>query len=149
MLARGCIAMVGGPWCRESIEELSGSDDAAELIDELLQLRLLVEVGEPEEFARTHRVVPTMPGLGNSVDDPTLFSIGFFNQPMLQVTLPVYDIWQWSTMDDTLWATCENARHASGDDADLLTGFLGSLHALLCAGAAYVDVEFRLAPVPA
>jgi len=146
-------------WQRPSIEELAkagGLTEAGGIIEELIELGLLVEVTADTEleFAERHRIVPLMLGLGNSADEPDLFGIGFLNQPVLQVAHAIYDLWQWSTMDDTLWATCENAADVARrggfeytEPAKLLTGFLGSLHALLITDAAYVDVDFRLGQV--
>lgn len=145
------------PWQRSSIEErLAG---AGPIINELTELGLLVEATpatpEAEEFAKVHRLVPLMLGLGNSAADTDTFGIGFLGQPVLQVSHAIYDVWQWSTMDDSLWNTCENAtdvaRRAGSTDAEatetsrLLTGIVGSLHALLASSAAYLDVGFRLA----
>jgi len=148
-------------WRRRSVEELAkitGLIGAADLVQELIGMGLLVEVvpgtDQALDFAKTHRVVPLMLGLGNTADEPWLFGIGFISQPILQVTHPIYDLWQWSAMDDTLWATCENAADVASrakstdpeytDPDKLLTGFLGSLHALLFANAAYLDDDFRL-----
>lgn len=144
------------PWQRSSVEErLAG---AAEAIDELLALGLLVEVARGAEqsrrFAKSHRLIPLMLGLGNTAHEPHDFGIGFLGQPVLHVSHLVYDVWQWSTMDDSLWATCENAtdvaRRAGSTDPEavdtdrLLDGFLGSMHALLITNAAYLDIGFRL-----
>lgn len=144
------------PWQRSSVEERVAG--AGPIIDELTGLGLLVETipGTPkaEDFAREHRLVPLMLGLGNSANDTDTFGIGFLSQPALQVSHPIYDVWQWSTMDDSLWNTCENAtdvaRRAGSTDLDsvdtsrLLTGIIGSLHALLTSSAAYLDAGFRL-----
>ncbi len=95
-----------------------------------------------------------MLGLGNRPDQIDTFGIGLLNRPAIDVSSAIYDLWQWSTMNDSLWATCENladvARRAGSSDpellepARLLAGFLGSLHALLFANAACLDVDFRL-----
>lgn len=148
-------------WQRRSVEEhpqVAGLAGASGLIDEMLDIGLLAEVtpgwDQVLEFARSYRLVPLMLGLGNSTDDHGLFDIGFLHQPVLSVSYPIYDLWQWSTVDDSVWATCENAADVaqrSGytnpdyvDPARLLTGLLHSLHALLVAGAAYLDIGFRL-----
>jgi hypothetical protein len=143
-------------WQRGLVEErLPG---AGATIDELTGMGLLVEAtpgtDQAEDFAKAHRLVPLMLGLGNSSNDPDTFGIGFLSQPALQVSHPIYDVWQWSTMDDSLWNTCENAtdvaRRAGSTDPEatetsrLLTGIVGSLHALLSSSAAYLDVGFRL-----
>ncbi len=149
------------PWRRRSVEELAGVTgivDAAEIVDQLTELGLLADVAPgtraAHTFAVTHRLVPLMLGLGNSAENPWLFSIGFFDLPIVSVTYPVYDLWQWSAMDETLWDTCrsaaEIAERQGAEDPDsidperLLTGLLGALHGLLTAGAACLDDAFRL-----
>jgi hypothetical protein len=158
LLARGVPEEIDRqtPWQRASVEErVPGSGP---VIDELQDLGLLVETTprtpQAEEFARAHRLVPLMLGLGNSANDTDTFAVGFLSQPALQVSHPIYDVWQWSTMDDSLWNTCENAtdvaRRAGSTELDaidtsrLLAGIVGSLHALLVSSAAYLDVAFRL-----
>jgi hypothetical protein len=144
------------PWQRGSIEERITA--SGPVIDDLMGLGLLVEAtpgtAQAEEFARAHRLVPLMLGLGNSQSDPDSFGIGFLSQPTLQVSHPIYDVWQWSTMDDSLWNTCDNAtdvaRRAGSTDPEstdtsrLLTGIVSSLHALLATSAGYLDIGFRL-----
>jgi hypothetical protein len=149
------------PWQRQSVEQhpsVAGLARASEIIDDFLAGGLLVEVTPSDDqaivFARSHRVMPLMLGLGNRRDEPDMFGIGFLAQPVIEVSHPIYDLWQWSAMDDSLWATCENAadvarRTGSTDPeslepARLLTGFLGSLHGVLLANAACLDIDFRL-----
>jgi hypothetical protein len=148
-------------WHRESVPahpRVAGLTHVSALIDQLLGMGLLVEVvpgtDQAIEFAKSHRLVPLMLGLGNSGNRPDVFGIGFLHQPVLEVSFGIYDLWQWSTMDDSLWATCENAadvaqRAGSGDAASTdpvrhLSGFLPSLHSLLLPNAAYLDTSFRL-----
>jgi hypothetical protein len=153
-------------WHRDSVEEqarAAGLGGAASVVDDLLEAGLLVEVGpegqDPVGFATSHRLVPLMLGLGNSSEEPNLFGIGFLHQPALLVSHAIYDVWQWSTMDDSLLATCENAvdvaRRAGYSEPEfvdvptLLSGVIASLHALLFANAAYLDIGFRLRwPLP-
>jgi hypothetical protein len=149
------------PWRRHSIEthpQVNAVADAGGVIEELLGLGLLVEVtpgtDQAHDFARSHRLVPLMLGLGNDPDDLNMFGIGFLHQPVLSVSHAIYDLWQWSAMDDSLWATCQNAadvaRRAGATDPEfidpgtLATGLVGSLHVLLLANAAYLDIDFRL-----
>lgn len=149
------------PWTRKAVEELArvaGLTAVSEVVDKLMETGLLVEVApgtdEALAFAKAHRVVPLMLGLGNTADEPWLFGIGFLGQPILQVTHPIYDVWQWSAMDDTLWATClsavDVARRAKSTDPEttdptkLFAGFLGTIHALLLSKAACLDIGFRI-----
>jgi hypothetical protein len=162
-LAHGCAQAVSSQaaWDAESVTELAraaGVRGPVRVLEELMRDQLLVEVSPGSdaatEFARTHRVIPLMLGLGNSAADPALFDIGFVGAPMMQVDFPTYDLWQWSAMSDSLYDTCESAadvaRRANSAqrsylDADkLLTDFLGELHSLLLARAACVDICFRL-----
>jgi hypothetical protein len=161
--AHGSEEAIGNdlPWQRQSLEQhpsVAGLDRASEIIDDFLAGGLLVEVTPLDDraivFASSHRLVPLMLGLGNGPSEPDLFGIGFLTQPVIEVSHPVYDLWLWSAMDDSLWATCENAADAarragsaepeSLEPARLLTGFLGSLHAILLANAACLDIDFRL-----
>jgi hypothetical protein len=147
------------PWLRRHVlDAAAGVDDPAAVLDTLLERGLLVEVDRAAAtgFARAHRVMPLMLGLGTIAEDRSLFGIGFLGQPVLGVGHVVYDLWQWSPMDDTLWATCESAaevaRRAGSTDPDytdpdrLLDGFLDSLNALVCVHAACLDVPVRLGP---
>ncbi len=153
-------------WRRRSVVELAkltGLTGATDLVDELLAMGLLVEVtpgtDQALDFAKTHRLMPLMLGLGNTSDEPWLFDIGFLGRPIVRVFHATYDLWQWSAMDDTLWATCESAvdvaRRAKSTDPEstdperLLTTFLGSLHILLSVNAACLDIDFRLGRPPA
>jgi hypothetical protein len=148
-------------WHRRSVTEhpdVAGVADVGRLIEEMLDIGLLAEVTPDAEqaldFARSHRLVPLMLGLGNSTDDPDMFDIGFLHQPALSMTHAIYDLWQWSTMEESMWATCESAADVaqrSGytnpdhtEPARLLVGLLGSLHALLISRAAYLDIGFSL-----
>ena len=159
--AHGTQAAVqaGVTWHRQSLEaQVAGLAGAGGLIDEMLDIGLLAEVrpapDQVLEFARSYRLVPLMLGLGNSTDEAGMFDIGFLHQPVLSVSYPIYDLWQWSTVDDSIWATCENAAEVaqrSGypnpayvDPTRLLAGLLRSIHALLAARAVYLDIGFRL-----
>jgi hypothetical protein len=144
------------PWTRHAVVELAQATGTPDVVDDLLESGLLAEVDPAAgvDFARSHRVTPLMLGLGNTAAEPLLCGIGFLNHPVLQVSLAIYDVWQWSAMDSSLWRTCENAaaaaRAAGLDNPDLvdpnllLTGFLEALHALVSVNAACVDVDVRL-----
>ncbi|TDO57303.1 hypothetical protein EV651_11127 [Kribbella sp. VKM Ac-2571] len=153
-------------WQRDSIVQLArhaGVADAANLVQELTGLGLLAEFrldsDEAIDFAQRHQLTPLMLGLGNTAAEPGRFAIGFLGQPVLHVDFAVYDLWQWSAMDDTLWAVCRSAAGVAGrtdedrpggvDAEKLLAGFLPALHPLLLVNAAYVDVSFRLRGVSA
>jgi hypothetical protein len=123
----------------------------APLVDGLLDRRLLVELAPGTDdavtFARTHRVVPTMLGLGNSAEQPWLYSIGQIGRERIQVSRLVFELWAWGHVDGDLWRACEQlaALEKATDDspadgpAEILDGFLTTLHGLLNAQAAYID----------
>ena len=151
-----------GPWTRAGVAELARAQTglrADDLIDRLLLDGHGVEIqpGTPQavEFAQNHRLVPLMPGLGNTPQEPWSYGIGMVGQqPRVRVTHPVYEVWQWSTVEESLWLTClgieQVARRAGSTNPDvinperLLSGFLDVAHALLAAGVACWDVGFRL-----
>jgi hypothetical protein len=143
---------------RPMAEALAVSDfDAA--VAGLIEMGLLVELSheldEQRRFARTHRLTPTLTGLGNSADEPWHWRIGLFNQPFLGVPLVVYETWQWSAMTASLWEACQATTQAAtksgstdpeNTDPDLvLTEFMSALHLLLSSSAAILDVPFRIA----
>ncbi|MER7274616.1 hypothetical protein ABT369_09185 [Dactylosporangium sp. NPDC000244] len=132
-----------------------GAGPAAPIVGGLLARGLLAEVApdtaEAVAFARAHRVVPTMQGLGNSADEPGRYGIGLLGRELIQVTRPVYELWAWAHLDGDLWRACEafagHERAAGGtepelcDPAHVLAGFLPSLHGLLDVQAVYLDTE--------
>jgi hypothetical protein len=122
------------------------------LVDDLLGLGLLTRVtagGTDPAFARSHRAIPTMYGLGNSPDEPWLYSIGLLGREVVQVSRPVFELWAWGHLERDLWSACEclaeQERGAGGteptvtDPALVLSGFLGMLHGLLTVQAIYLD----------
>ena len=143
-------------WDRATVERQlreRGIERATDIVDGLLTRGLLAEV--PTEgpaavaFARAHRVVPTLYGLGNSAEHPWRYSIGLLGQELVQVGWPVFEIWAWGDIDGDLWRACESfarqerdagaADPTTGDPALVLAGFLRALHGLLNAQAAYLD----------
>jgi hypothetical protein len=145
------------PWTATALRtHLAGLDvpDPAAIVDRLLARDLLVEValdaeGGPE-FARGHRAVPILYGLGNSAEEPWMYGIGLLGHEMIQVTRPIFELWAWAHLDDNLWLACqtfaETERAAGGTDpevcdpARVLIGFLSALHGLLGMHAVYLDV---------
>jgi len=106
-------------------------------------------------FARAHRVVPSMHGLGNSADEPWLYSIGLLDHEVVRVDRPVFELWAWSGTEPDLWHACESFATgevaAGGTEPEVteptrvLAGFLGTLHGLLGVQAAYLDT---IGPAP-
>jgi hypothetical protein len=68
---------------------------------------------------------------------------------VIRVDRPVFELWAWSGTEPDLWHACESFAAgevaAGGTEPEVtepdrvLDGFLGTLHGLLSAQAAYVD----------
>lgn len=145
-----------GPWTTAALlRQLTaqGVPQAATLVDTLFDRRLLAEVTPGGDgavaFARAHRVVPTMLGLGNLPDQPWLYSIGLMGQERIRVSRLVFELWAWGHLDGDLWQACDTLaalEKADGEvagPAEVLEGFLHTLHGLLNAQAAYLDTVER------
>jgi hypothetical protein len=128
-------------------------DKAGRIVDQLLTDRLLAAL-DPDseaavEFAQRHQLIPLLVGLGPDPDEPWMQNIGLLNQPVVQVSTAVYDVWSWAHLAPQLWAGCHDAaqiaRNAGIETAEetepreVLTGILRSVHGLLCVRAAYLD----------
>lgn len=136
--------------CDAAADRLPGADNAS-LLHELLAEGLAVEVapGDAVAFARRHRVGSRMLGLGNSAEHPWLWSIGFFDHPVVRVTRTVYDLWERCPSGESLWTLCQaladEEREAGGTDPELIDperlvgAFLRTAHLLLTASVVYLE----------
>lgn len=125
--------------------------DHAEVVEGLVGRGLLAEVDPDAEsavaFAQRHQLVPLLMGLGPDQDG--LQAIGLLDQPVLQVSGAVYDVWVWSHLSPQLWTGCEEAAEVARrvgvtepdeiDPRGVLAGILRSVHGLLGVRAAYLD----------
>ncbi len=123
-------------------------------IDTLITRGLLVEVAPgPDaaiDFAARYQLIPLMLGLGNSTQNPGMYSIGLMNEPVIEVTRPVYTIWEWAHERPNLWYACqvfaEVERLSGATDPDemnprrILERFRPAIHGLLSVNAAYLDL---------
>jgi hypothetical protein len=123
-------------------------------LERLLRDGLLAEVaiGTPRavEFASSHRLLPLALGLGNTAEQPGLYAVGLLYQPVVFLSGPLYDLWQWAHVAPNLWAACRDTAEIAvtagvgesgrAEPEQVLTGALGSLHELLAAGVACLDV---------
>jgi hypothetical protein len=75
--------------------------------------KLLFEVDPDGEsavaFAEQHQLIPLMHGLGPDADEPWLQTIGLLNQPVVQVSNALYDVWAWTQLAPQLWTGCHDA----------------------------------------
>jgi hypothetical protein len=124
-----------------------------EVVDELLAGRLLARSTPAVEFAEGHRLVPLVLGLGNTEEQPYLFSVGLLYQPMVTMTGALYDLWQWAHLSPDLWWACRELATVATragvtapeqtDPDQVLAGALGSLPQLLSARVACFDVRIE------
>ncbi|GAB1507985.1 hypothetical protein [Actinophytocola sp. KF-1] len=123
------------------------------VVDELLERRLLARTAPAVEFAERHRLVPLALGLGNTEEQPYLFSAGLLYQPVVAMTGALYDLWQWAHLSPDLWWACRELASVAvragvtepeqTDPDQVLTGALGSLPQLLAARVACFDVRIE------
>lgn len=160
LLARGVPEQVTDrPWTRPTLRDEAAKAGIANVEQVLAGLTadgLVVETTPGTEhsvdFAESYRFVPLMLGLGNTSEEPWLYRIGFFQQPVISVAGEVYGMWEWAHVDNNLWAAChayaDTSKRAGSSDPDdtvperVLTGFLGAIHPLLTASAAYLDLAW-------
>jgi hypothetical protein len=132
-----------------------GLDQAAadETVDRFVSDQMLFEV-DPEgesavRFAKDHQLFPLMYGLGPDAEQPWLQTIGLLNQPVVQVSNAMYDVWAWAQLAPQLWTGCHDAAMVAEqvgvtnpeevEPRQVLAGVLTNVHALLCVRAAYFD----------
>jgi hypothetical protein len=141
---------------RESvIAATTGLDlpQGASTVDRFLADGLLAELDPAAEaaasFARTHRLLPLMNGLGPDQEEPWLHRIGVTAAPVVRLPSALYDVWAWSHLAPHLWDGCHEAVEVSTlagaqqswelEAAELLSTLLANVHVLLSTRAAYFD----------
>ncbi len=123
---------------------------------DLLARGLLASTADPVAFAAAHRLLPLALGLGNTPEEPWLFSAGALYQPVVSMTAPLYDLWQWAHLSPDLWSACREAAAvavaAGAADAEqtdpgaVLAGALETVPHLLSARVACFDVRIEGLP---
>jgi hypothetical protein len=138
-----------------STHDVLVAEAGAAAVAGLLERGLLAEAepgtAESVAFAEAHRLLPLAVGLGNSAQEPWMFSVGLLYQPLAVLIGALFDLWQWAHLSPDLWLACrelaEVATRSDIDDAELtdpgrvLAGALSSLHQLLAARVACLDVR--------
>lgn len=154
-LAHGLLDESAGHVLPATEAALRGHVDEPAVLRSLVERGLLAVVGPDdfERFAATHRLLPLALGLGNSSEQPWLFSVGFLHQPLVQMTGALFDMWQWAHLSPNLWLACREsaavAERAGIDDPDqtdparVLAGVFGALHLLLSVRAACLDMRIE------
>lgn len=144
-------------WTRSAVEFLLDGTDltgANYIIEQLLHRELAVQVSQDSEdviaFARNHRLRPMLYGTGNTPGELGAFGIGLpGNDPVLKLTLPEFELWQWSPHTNSLWDTMNLLSRAwlsvglddprYTDPATRMTRDLQALHLIISHGAGYLD----------
>jgi hypothetical protein len=88
-------------------------------------------------------------GLGNSAENPDAYSVGLPGRPLAVLSAAAYDLFEWATMETSLWRACEGAAAtaarvgiedpSASDPEALLTALLSDLHRLLTPNAVCLD----------
>lgn len=150
----------GKRWTRKALRQVAGSFlsgvDVDAIIADLLTRDVLAEVtpgtSQAIEFASTYRLIPLQVGLGNTREEPWAWRIGIGNNVLLTISHTVYDVWEWCHLYQSLWDCCHKlatirsgysdppAKPEEKDPQAILTEVLDSLHSLLTASCAYLDV---------
>ncbi|MGH3715915.1 MAG: hypothetical protein ACRDT4_21010 [Micromonosporaceae bacterium] len=144
------------PWGRDEVlrvAERERVDQAPRLLDELIGEDIIIEVaaGTPDaiEFAKAHRVVPLMFGIGQTSEDPPRNGIGLGSQVVLEVTNMAYELWRFGHLAGDLWQFAQLHSEALGATAglpremtqpdQLLLGFFWELQRMLAHNVVYLD----------
>jgi hypothetical protein len=155
-MAHGPADHVPRPW---TPAELAAQADAVGLPDAPDRLAHLQEVGLVAlaapgggtglELAQRVRMVPLVLGLGNSADSPDAYSVGLPGRPLAVLSAAAYDLFEWATMETSLWRACEGAAAtaarvglddpSASDPEALLASLLSDLHRLLTPNAVCLD----------
>jgi hypothetical protein len=155
-MAHGPADHVPRPW---TVEELAAQADAIGLPDAPDRLVRLAETGlvtlaapgtaSGSALARRVRMVPLVLGLGNSAENPDAYSVGLPGRPLAVLSAAAYDLFEWATMETSLWRACERAAATAArvgidepmasDPEALLASLLSDLHRLLTPNAVCLD----------
>jgi len=144
------------PWGRQAVlaaASSAGVADSEQVLETLMADHLLVETTPGTDavvdFARRHRLIPLMLGLGNTAEEPWIYSAGMIGLPIVQMSAMAYDLYEWAHMDANLWLACEGAAATAvrvgiedplaTDPLEMLNALLGTVHFLLSPNAVYLD----------
>jgi len=146
------------PWTRQTVltaARRAGIARAGQVLDSLVEDFVLFETtpgtDSAVDFARRHRLIPLMLGLGNTSEEPRLYSVGLVDLPVVSMSAMAYDLYEWAHLDSNLWLACQGAAATAArvgiedalatDPLLMLDALLGTLHALLSPNAAYLDTR--------
>jgi hypothetical protein len=155
MAAHGRLAEVGTTtWTLPAVLERGAGDLAPQqqgvLYGYLLGFKLVAEVDpdgpEAMDFARTHRLMPSAFGQGNTSEDPFRFRVGHPPKRTAMLGWNEMRLWRDGHQEPSLWDACL-ARAAAEEQAGypleperMLADTLRTLHIMLALRLTYIDV---------
>jgi hypothetical protein len=155
-MAHGPADHVPRPWTSEELAAQARAVGLADAPDRLARLQEigLVALAAPGTetglaLAQRVRMVPLVLGLGNSAENPDAYSVGLPGRPLAVLSAAAYDLFEWATMETSLWRACQGAAATAArvgiedplasDPEALLASLLGDLHRLLTPNAVCLD----------
>ena len=155
-MAHGPADHVPRPWTVDELADQAtaiGLPDAPERLGRLEEAGLVALAAPGADsglaLARRVRMVPLVLGLGNSAENPDAYSVGLPGRPLAVLSAAAYDLFEWATMETSLWRACEGAAATAArvgiddplasDPEALLTALLEDLHRLLTPNAVCLD----------
>lgn len=144
------------PWGRQAVLDAArrvGIAEPEQVLESLMVDHMLMETtpgtDSAVDFARRHRLIPLMLGLGNTAEEPWIYSVGLLGMPLVQMSAMAYDLYEWAHLDDNLWLACEGAAAMAirvgiddplaTDPLQMLNALLDTLHVMLGPNAVYLD----------
>ena len=155
-MAHGPADHVPRPWTSAELVAQARTVGLADAVDRLARLAEtgLVAFAAPGAesgiaLAQRVRMVPLVLGLGNSADNPDAYSVGLPGRPLAVLSAAAYDLFEWATMETSLWRACQGAAATAArvgiedpqasDPEALLASLLEDLHRLLTPNAVCLD----------
>ncbi len=153
--------LADGPWSRDTVlsHARRGVNQAEEVLESLVELGLLAETTSAADsavdFAQRYRLVPLMLGLGNTAEEPWIYSVGIVGMPIVQLSAMAYDLYEWAHLDANLWLACQGAAATAirvgiddpiaTDPLETLNALVDTLHVMLSHNAVCLDSGASLA----
>jgi len=155
-MAHGPADHVPRPWTSDELAAQARTVGLADAPERLARLQEsgLVAFAAPGTasglaLAQQVRMVPLVLGLGNSSANPDAYSVGLPGRPLAVLSAAAYDLFEWATMETSLWRACQGAAATAArvgiddpqasDPEALLASLLSDLHRLLTPNAVCLD----------
>jgi hypothetical protein len=155
-MAHGPADHVPRPWTPAELAEQArtvGLPDAPDRLAHLAETGLVAFAAPGTvsglALAQRVRMVPLVLGLGNSAANPDAYSVGLPGRPLAVLSAAAYDLFEWATMETSLWRACQGAAATAtrvgiedplaGDPEAVLAALLADLHRLLTPNAVCLD----------